>query len=176
VRVRAKEDLLIRRFAALAAALGLTLMLATPALANTLHQDTPIAPDSPSFQGTEEDCAGLNLQPGQFLWHFVHTGTSSADLPSTLTATFDSGTVTVDGYVNGNSIVMYDITTTTADGNLVSASDSITNDGLLNLSHICGGPPPEVPEAPASVLLLITGGLAGLAFVGWRMRRSATVA
>ena len=167
----------MRRLAALAAALGLTLMLAAPALANTLHQDTPISPDDPSFQGTEEDCAGLNLQPGQFLWHFVHTGTSSADLPSTLTATFSGGaSITVDGYVNGSSIVMYDVTTTTADGDLVSASDTITNDGLLNLSHICGGPPPEVPEAPASVLLLLTGGLAGLAFVGWRMRRSATAA
>lgn len=172
--------MLIRRLAALIAAMSMVLMVSAPVFANDLHQTPPITADDPAFQGTDTDCAGLGLQPGQVLWHFVHTDTSSADLPSTLTATFtDAGTITVDGYVNGSSIVMYDITTTTGTDTLLSASDTIDNaatGGLLNLSHICqGGPPPEVPEAPMSILLLLTGGLAGLAFVGWRMRRSSAL-
>jgi len=169
--------MLFRRLAALIAAVSMVLMISAPVFANDLHQTPPISADDPAFQGTDEDCSGLDLQPGQVLWHFVHTGTSSSDLPSTLTATFqDAGTVTVDGYVNGSSIVMYDITTVTGTDTLLSASDTITNDGLLNLSHICqGGPPPDVPEAPMSVLLLLTAGLMGLGFVGWRMRRSSAV-
>jgi hypothetical protein len=167
---------LIRRLAALVAALSMVLMIAAPAFANDLHQTPPITADDPAFQGTEEDCSGLDLQPGQVLWHFVHTDTTSADLPSTLTATFqDAGTVTVSGYVNGSSVVMYDITTVTGTDTLLSASDTIVNGGLLNLSHICqGGPPPDVPEAPATALLLLTG-LAGVAFVGWRMRRNSAL-
>ncbi|MEA2518128.1 MAG: hypothetical protein QOF49_208 [Chloroflexota bacterium] len=154
----------------------MVLAVAAPAFANTLSQGGNISADDPNFQGTDEECAGLNLQPGQVYWHFVHTGTSSADLPSTLTATFaDAGTVTVNGYVNGSSIVMYDITTVTGTDTLISASDSITNTGNLNLSHICqGGPPPDVPEAPFTALLLLTG-LAGMGFVGWRMRRSSAL-
>jgi len=169
--------MLIRRLAALIAAMSMVLMVSAPVFANDLHQTPPISADDPAFQGTDADCSGLNLQSGQVAWHFVHTMTSSADLPSTLTATFqDAGTITVDGFINGDGIVMYDITTVTGTDTLLSASDTIVNDGLLNLSHICqGGPPPEVPEAPMSILLLLTGGLAGLAFVGWRMRRSSAL-
>jgi len=169
--------MLFRRLAALIAAVSMVLMISAPVFANDLHQTPPISADDPAFQGTDEDCSGLDLQPGQVFWHFVHTDTTSADLPSSLTATFqDAGTVTVQGFVNGNSIVMYDITTVTGTDTLLSASDTITNDGLLNLSHICqGGPPPDVPEAPMSVLLLLSAGLIGLGFVGWRMRRSSVV-
>jgi len=171
--------MLIRRLAALIAAFSLVLMISAPVYANDLHQTPPISADDAAFQGTDEDCAGLDLQPGEVLWHFVHTMTDGTDLPSTLTATFqDAGTITVNGYSNGGGTaeVMYDITTTTGTDTLLSASDTITNDGLLNLSHICqGGPPPDVPEAPASVLLLITAGLAGLAFFAWQKRRAAVV-
>jgi hypothetical protein len=171
---------LIRRLAASIAALSMVLMISAPVFANQLHQTPPITADNAEFQSSE--CDGLNLAPGVVLWHFVHTGTDGTYLPSTLTATFqDAGTITVAGYSNGNGSaqVMYDITTTTGTDTLLSASDTIDNaisGGLLNLSHICqGGPPPDVPEAPMSVLLLVTGGLAGLAFVGWRMRRSSAV-
>jgi hypothetical protein len=166
---------LIKRLAAILAALGLTLMVAAPAWANDLHQTLPIASDSSSFQGTAGDCVGV--APGTVLWHFVHTDTKSSDLGSKLTVTFSDGTTQiVNGYVNGNSIVMYDVTTTSG-VSLLSASDSIINDGLLNLSHICnGGPVPVVPEAPFSALLVLTGGLAGLGFVGWRMRQNRTIA
>ena len=169
---------MVRRLAAAVAALALTLLLAAPALANTVHQSN-ISSDDAAFQGNTDDCAGLNLQPGQVLWHFVHVGTSSTDLPSTLTATFTkSGTLTAAGYVNGSSIVMYDITTNLGAETFVTGSDTITTDPdtePLNLSHVCnGGPPPEIPEAPASVLLILTAGLVGLGFVGWRMRRSSS--
>jgi ABC-type glycerol-3-phosphate transport system substrate-binding protein len=171
--------MLIRRLAALIAAASMVLMISAPVYANDLHQTPPITADDPAFQGDDTDCGGLTLAPGEVLWHFVHTGTDGTDLPSTLTATFqDAGTITVNGYSNGNGSaeVMYDITTTTGTDTLLSASDTIVDGNLLNLSHICqGGPPPDVPEAPMSILLLITGGLAGLAFVGWRMRRSSAL-
>jgi hypothetical protein len=166
---------LIKRLAAILAALGLTLLVAAPAWANDLHQTLPIASDSSSYQGTAGDCVGV--APGFVLWHFVHTDTKSSNLPSTLTVTFSDGSSqTVNGYVNGNSIVMYDVKTTTG-LSLTKASDSISPDGLLNLSHICnGGPVPVVPEAPFSALLVLAGGLAGLGFVGWRMRQNRTIA
>jgi len=128
---------------AVAATAAITLSLALTigvAMANDLHQadKTPIAWNDPAFQGTADDCANANLDPGQVLWHFIHTGTGGSDLPATLTAEFqDAGIVTVDGYVNGNSVVMYTIIT--GEDSLLSASDSIQNDGLLNLSHICSG-------------------------------------
>ena len=118
---------------------------ATIAEANQLHQQPPIAWNSTEFGGG--DCP--DLAPGQVLWHFVHTDTKSTDLPSTLTAKFTTaGTVTVAGFVNGNSVVMYDIIT--GHDTLLSASDSISNGGLLNLSHICVGPPLPTPSPSPS--------------------------
>jgi len=139
----AKARMFSRRMLAVAAVAAITLSLALTmrvALANDLHQagDTPISWDDPAFQGDEGECEGANLDPGQVLWHFVHTKTDSGDLPSKLTAEFDSaGVLEADGYVNGNSIVMYNIIT--GEDSLLSASDDIQNDGLLNLSHICSG-------------------------------------
>ena len=139
----AKARMFSRRMLAVAAVAAITLSLALTmrvALANDLHQagDTPISWDDPAFQGDEGECGDANLDPGQVLWHFVHTKTDSGDLPSKLTAEFDSaGVLEADGYVNGNSIVMYNIIT--GEDSLLSASDDIQNDGLLNLSHICSG-------------------------------------
>ena len=131
-----------RRMLAVAAVSAITLSLALTmrvALANDLHQDPGqdgISWNDPAFQGDEGECEGTNLEPGQVLWHFVHTKTDSGDLPSQLTAEFaDAGVKTADGYVNGNSIVQYVIIT--GEDSLLSASDDIENDGLLNLSHIC---------------------------------------
>ena len=134
-----------RRMLAVAAVAAITLSLALTmrvALANDLQDNQaaqlPISWNDPSFQGDEGDCDSANLDPGQVLWHFVHTGTDSGDLPSKLTAEFDSaGVLEADGYVNGNSIVMYNIIT--GEDSLLSASDDIQNDGKLNLSHICSG-------------------------------------
>jgi hypothetical protein len=139
----AKAGIFSRRMLAVAATAAITLSLALTmgvAMANDLHQDPGdgIAWNDPAFQGSDEDCAGLNLDPGQVLWHFIHTKTGAGDLPATLDATFDvAGPQQADGYVNGNSVVQYEIIT--GEDSLLSASDSIVNDGMLNLSHICSG-------------------------------------
>jgi hypothetical protein len=138
----AKAGSISRRMLAVAAVAAITLSLALTmrvALANDLNQDPGqdgISWDDPAFQGSDEDCANAGLEPGQVLWHFIHTGTDSSDLPSELTAEFaDAGVVKADGFVNGNSVVMYNIITD--QDSLLSASDDIQNDGNLNLSHIC---------------------------------------
>src|SRR4029079_13200377 len=138
------------------------LLLVTPALANDLEngQADGVPSTSTAYTPGEGDCVGV--QPGQVLWHFVHQG--AKDIPAggaTLTATFTSGPAqTVDAYQpSPDSNVMYNVIT--GPNTLVTASDTIVDDGKLLLSHICdGGPPPDVPEAPASVLLLLTAGLA----------------
>lgn len=172
---------MVRRIAALAAALGLMLMLAAPALAQTVHQAN-VNSDDAGFQGSASECRSANLQPGQVLWHFIHNQVDPAtDLPSTLTASFSlSGTVTWQGTQQGSNIA-YNVITNMGAETFISGSDTVGTDaapkGNLNLSHICnGGPPPDVPEAPASVLLLLTAGLAGVAFMGWRMRPTRVVA
>ena len=166
---------MIRRSVAILAALSLSLMVAAPALAISVAQSN-VSWDDAEFQGDESECAGADLQPGQVLWHFVHVGTDASDLPSTLTATFDvAGTVTASGYVNGSSPVMYDIIT--GEDTFLSGSDNISTGGPLNLSHICsGGPGTEIPEAPASILLVLVAGMAAAGFVVWQMRRSSAVA
>jgi hypothetical protein len=165
---------MVRRLAALMAALGMTLLLSAPAFAVDLNQDPPISSDSAEFQGSEEECAEADVEAGQVLWHFIITQSSTDD--QTITVTFENaGTNTyspdkvVDTYV-----LHYDVITGSPD-TLLSATSS-GNDGIFNLSHICdGGPPPEIPEAPASVLLILTAGFAGLAFLGLRNRRSSSV-
>lgn len=160
---------MIRRLAALLAAFGMTLMLAAPALAVDIHQTVPIASDSAEFQGDANECTTA-LQSGQVLWHFVVIGSSTDDTVSVEFAT--AGIRTLTATKDLENVQHYE--TITGPDTLNSASSSGTT-GQLNLSHICnGGPPPEVPEAPASALLLVTSGLIGLGFVGWKMRRSAS--
>jgi hypothetical protein len=116
-----------RTLGALAAATMLTLTFAGTALANDVHQDGPIV--GTDFKNTTVGCGEG--------WHFIHVGTNDESLPSELTATFkNAGTVKVDGYVNGNSIVMYNVHVDPSD-TLLSASDDISDGSLLNLSHVC---------------------------------------
>lgn len=162
------------RLAAPLAALSLLLLLAVPAMAVDIHQDLPITSDAAEFQGDEGDCEDANLQPGQVLWHFVITNSETNN--QTLTATFETaGNVTVNpDKVVDAYVLHYNIVTGT--DTLLSASSSGTT-GRLNLSHICnGGPPPEIPEAPASSLFLLSAALMGLGYMGWRMRKSSSVA
>ena len=151
----------------------LVFMISGAALANDVNPDHVGATDA-TFTS---DCTDGTPDDGFTTWHFIHTGTSSADLPSELTAEFDNaGVQTADGFVNGNSIVMYNITIPSGD-TLLSASDDISNDGNLNLSHVCvGSPPPEVPEAPFALLLPIValGAIGGYFLI--QRRRSSTVA
>jgi hypothetical protein len=165
---------MVRRLAALMAALGMTLLLSAPAFAVEINQDLPITSDSAEHQGSEEECAEADVEAGQVLWHFIITQSSTDD--QTITLTFqNAGTATYSPDKVVDSFVLhYDVITGSPD-TLLSASSS-GNDGIFNLSHICdGGPPPEIPEAPASVLLILTAGFAGLAFLGLRNRRSTSV-
>jgi hypothetical protein len=144
--IHTRRMLAVAAVAAIAISLALTMRVA---LANDLHQaaDLPISwQDAP--QGTADECKDANLDPGQVLWHFVHTGTDGNNLPATLDATFtDAGPQQADGYSNGggNAQVMYDIIT--GQDTLESASDSINDDNLLNLSHVCVGAEQSVAES-----------------------------
>ena len=161
---------MIRRLAAFLAALGITILLAVPALASPLTNPTPISSDDPNFQGTADECREFNVQPGQVVWHFVINQSSTDD--QTVTATFaTAGTITVSPYKVIDTFVLHYAITTGSPDTLLSASSS--GDGNLQLSHICnGGPPPEIPEAPASAMLVLSSGIAVLGFLTWRQRRS----
>jgi hypothetical protein len=166
---------MVRRLAALLAALGMTLLLSAPAFAVEIGNDLPITSGDAEFQGSEAECEEADAQPGQVVWHFIINQSSTDD--QTVTATFqNAGTITQSpDKVVDTFVLHYDFTTGSPD-TLLSASSSGST-GILVLSHICdGGPPPEIPEAPASALLILTAGLAGLAFLGLRMRRSDTAA
>ena len=164
---------MVRRLAALMAALGMTLLLSAPAFAVEIGNDLPISSDSAEFQGSAEECAEADVEAGQVVWHFIINNSSTDN--QTLTVTFqNAGTITQSPDKVVDSFVLhYDFTTGSPD-TLLSAVSS--GDGNLRLSHICdGGPPPEIPEAPASVLLILTAGFAGLAFLALRNRRSTSV-
>jgi hypothetical protein len=139
----AKAGTFSRRMLAVAATAAITASLALTmgvALANDLHQadQLPISWNDPAFQGSGAGCDAL--EPGQVLWHFIHTGTDGSDLPATLTAEFqDAGVVTADGASNQNGTAVVSYTIITGEDTLLSASDSINDDNLLNLSHICNG-------------------------------------
>jgi hypothetical protein len=146
-----RRMLAVAAVAAIALSLSLTMRVA---LANDLAENQadqlPISWDDAAFQGDKETCDKAELEPGEVLWHFIHTGTDGSDLPSKLTAEFDGvGVKTADGYSNGggSSVVQYDIIT--GEDTLLSASDDIDDDGQLLLSHICFGG--EEQSVPASV-------------------------
>jgi hypothetical protein len=162
----------IKRLAAALAASALMLMLAGPAFAVEITNPLPIS--SASFGvNTDGNCHGTPTQD-QLDWHFVLNQSATDD--QTLTVTFQSaGTITVSpDQVVDSFVLHYDVYTNGAD-TLIAASTS-GDTGNLQLSDICGNPPPVIPEAPASALLVLTSGLAALGFVAWRMRRNAAVA
>lgn len=170
---------MVRRLAALLAALAMTLLLSAPAYAVEIGNDLPISSGDAEFQGSDAECADADVEAGQVLWHFIINQSSTDD--QTLTVTFqNAGTLTQspdqvspDQDNAAQWTLHYNFTTGSPD-TLLSASSS--GDGNLRLSHVCdGGPPPEIPEAPASVLLILTAGFAGLAFLGLRNRRSTSV-
>lgn len=169
---------MVRRLAALFAAMSLSVLLVSPALAfMPLHQETPIDWNDAGSQGDEEECTGLVLEPGEVLWHFILAKSDTND--PTMTATFADDEfdvtglpptkVSPDNETAGHWTVHWEIVTTQT--TLLSASTSGTGE-QFNLSHICpGSPPPEIPEAPASVLLVGTAGIGLLGFFLLRQRR-----
>ena len=169
---------MVRRLAALFAAMSLSLLLVSPALANVpLHQELPIDWNDAGSQGSEDECAGVVLEPGEVLWHFVLVQSVTND--ETLTATFADEEFNVtnmpptkiapDTDMADHWVLHWDIVTTQT---TLTGAFASGDPGILNLSHICpGSPPPEIPEAPASVLLLGTAGIGLLGFFLLRQRR-----
>jgi hypothetical protein len=162
-----------RRMAALVAALGMTLLLAAPAFATDLHQGDNIAWNDASIT---QDCTGVTIEPGQVLWHFVLTSSDVND--ATMTATFsdssDNVTALPPDKVEDTYLLQWNVIT--GEDTLLHAFTTGNTTGIFNLSHICdGGPPPEIPEAPASALLVVAAGVGLLGFLALRMRRSHTI-
>jgi len=168
---------MVRRLAAVPAALLIMLFTAAIALGVTvqLKQGTNIAWNDP---GNEVECdEGDNVPSGMVLWHFVaHTSTDDF----TMDATFADGTVKVD--MAPTSVVdsyelHWDVTTSLT--TLVSASitgSGTVNQGGFNLSHVCPNPGEEIPEAPASALLIVSAALLGGGFLVWKRREGTTIA
>jgi hypothetical protein len=164
------------RLVSFAAAVGLVLLVAVPAFAENLQQDTPIAWNDSTHQGTEEECADANLQPGQVLWHFVgHFSTDSAVMSATFSdSSFDVTNQPPDRVLDHYELQWNIITTETS---LLSASVTPdTDNGGFNLSHICANPSVDVPEAPFSALLVLSSAVTLLGFAGLRMRQSRMAA
>ena len=174
---------MFRRLVAILATLSLALLIAAPALAAPLTNDVPIssddAEDIEEFEGTPAECADLPdgvapAGPGEVLWHFVVNQSSTDD--QTVTAEFETAGIMTQGPDKVvDAFVLHYYFRTGSPDTLLSASSS--GDGNLQLSHFCnGGPPPVIPEAPASVLILVTGALVAAGFVVWQMRKSPSFA
>ncbi|MGH2445277.1 MAG: hypothetical protein ACRDGD_04480 [Candidatus Limnocylindria bacterium] len=166
---------MIRRLAAVPAALALTAFSAAVVLGLTvqLHQGTNIAWNDP---GVEVECETLPAS-GMVLWHFVaHTSTSDF----TMDATFADGTIVTDqapDSVTDSFELQWNVTTVLTTLNSASITGSGTvNPGGFNLSHVCPNPGVVIPEAPASMLLVVSAAILGVGFIGWKKRQGASVA
>lgn len=160
---------MLRRLAAMVAALGLLLALAAPVLATDLNPDHVGAVGSTFQQGA--DCDTLDLEPGSVLWHFVLTDPEASS--GNLTATFETaGEITVANGAPFEADVLHFYITTPTDDVLLSASTDVSGTNL-NLSHTCFEPPTIIPEAPLAALLpaVLIAALGGYLFL---QRRRAT--
>ena len=132
--------------------LGAALLAPSAALATDLHASQQgTAWNDQEFQGSAADCDGLELGPGDVVWHFVLT---SPDADSGhLTATFDkAGDKTVENADSPAAILHFYVWT--GHDTLLDAETTDVDGNLLNLSHICAGKEVEsesVPVETASV-------------------------
>ena len=132
--------------------LGAALLAPSAALATDLHDSQQgTAWNDPQFQGSARQCDGLELGPGDVVWHFVLT---SPDADSGhLTATFDkAGAKTVENADSPADVLHFYVWT--GHDTLLDAETTDVDGNLLNLSHICAGKEVEsesVPVETASV-------------------------
>ena len=132
--------------------LGAALLAPSAALATDLHASQQgTAWNDQEFQGSADDCDGLELGPGDVVWHFVLT---SPDADSGhLTATFDkAGDETVENADSPAAVLHFYVWT--GHDTLLDAETTDVDGNLLNLSHICAGKEVEsesVPVETASV-------------------------
>ena len=144
---RKRRRLRVLGWVALASMLGVVILgpsaggAGAVTAATNLHQSTtpPISSTDPAFQGSIEDCQGLNLSAGQVLWHFVLVQTTAEIPGSFLHATFSTaGPITVLAYKKSGGVLHFSV---------ITGADSLTGAHTnrtgkwLNLSHICQGPP-----------------------------------
>jgi hypothetical protein len=141
---------MVRRLAAMVAALGLLFALAAPVLATDLNPDHVGAVGSTFQQG--ENCDALDLEPGSVQWHFILTNPDADS--GHLTATFeDAGEITVANGEPFEADVLHFYITTPTDDTLLSAETTDVDGDNLNLSHTCFEPGEEIPEVPFAALL-----------------------
>jgi cell division septation protein DedD len=101
--------------------------------------------DDPDFQGSAEDCEGLDLAPGEVVWHFVLTDPDADS--GHLTATFDdAGDVTVENADSPAAVLHFFVTT--GHDTLLDAETTDVDGKNLVLSHICAGEEEESESVP----------------------------
>jgi hypothetical protein len=178
-----------RRLGVVFAALALALVAVSPALATDLKDGQGGITDAEwvAAHPDNTDCVGDTTPSGSTLWHFVlndHGSTGQATDPVTLTAWFNDAdgnpvapyVVVAPTHVDG---VIYHFNVVTPEGyTLVDAStDKGSADAELLLSHVCiGEPGTDVPESPASALLVLSAGLLGLFFIRRQSIKGSTTA
>lgn len=164
---------MLRRLAAMVAALGLLLGLAAPVFATTLNPDHVGAVGS-TFK-TDDSCEALDLEPGSVLWHFILTNPDADS--GHLTATFETaGEITVENGEPLEANVLHFWITTPTDDKLLSAETTDVDGDILNLSHVCFEPGEEIPEVPFAALLpaILVAAFGGYLFLQ-RRKSSAAV-
>jgi protocatechuate 3,4-dioxygenase beta subunit len=155
------------------AALALTLVAVSPALATELnedHQNTTAAQFLAAHPETADDCEGPPPAEGTVLWHFILNGAPSGETV-TLTANFLDGggnpvAPIMDEGDEADASGTYHFEIITPDDYTLVTANTDVDGNNLNLSHVCIGEPPVIiPEAPASALLVLTAALIGLYFI-----------
>ena len=124
--------------------IGATTGASALAAVTSLHQATPIAYNNPSYQGGADECAGT--APGTVDWHFVLVQTTASS--GMLQATFaTAGTITVSSDKHAGGTLHWDVITgpDTLEGAFTDQAGK-----LLNLSHICVGPPVSTTSSSTS--------------------------
>lgn len=167
-----------RRLGAVFAALALTALAVSPAFATVIKDGQAPISDAAwvAANPNNTDCVGDTTPSGSTLWHFIlndHGTVNQASGTVTLTATFtDANGNPVAPYVTTDAVptdhVIYSFTIITPSGYTLqtASTDKGSLDAELLLSHVCiGQPGTDIPESPASALLVLSAGLLGFLFL-----------